>query len=282
MKSFVNNCLNCLFILLISSSLFGCVYKHHKHNKYHIVRKGETLYSIARKHHVRLENLAKINFIKFPYRINKGQKLFLIDNHKLQRLSGKTNQSKPVSIIQNPSSSNRTDQGNILLNRTVKFQKNSNKPATMNVGTTANTNKTTVNNIIHVDPTQYISTTKDWVWPANGRIIKQFAVTGVNKGNGIDIAGKRGDPVTSIANGKVVYSGNNLRGYGNLVIIKHNQDFLSAYAHNEKILVTEQQEVKKGQQIATMGDSGSKEVLLHFEIRFRGKPVDPVKLLVKR
>lgn len=282
MKSFVNNCLNCLFILFISCSLFGCVYKHHKHNKYHIVKKGETLYSIARKHNVRLENLAKINFIKFPYRINKGQKLFLIDNHKLQRLSGKNNQPKPVSIVKNLPSSTSTDQGNILSSKSINFQKNNNKPATRNVGTTANINKTNVNNIIHIDPTKYTSITKDWVWPANGRIIKQFAIAGVNKGNGIDIAGKRGDPIISIANGKVVYSGNNLRGYGNLVIIKHNQDFLSAYAHNDKILVTEQQEVKKGQQIATMGDSGSKEVLLHFEVRFRGKPVDPVKLLVKR
>ena len=126
------------------------------------------------------------------------------------------------------------------------------------------------------------SNNNKWVWPAHGTIIKHFVNFGPDQGKGIDIIGKKGDPIMSIANGKVVYSGNNLRGYGNLIIIKHNQDFLSAYAHNDKILVKEQQEVVKGQKIATMGDSEANKVVLHFEIRYKGKPIDPLKLLIKR
>ncbi len=103
---------------------------------------------------------------------------------------------------------------------------------------------------------------------------------GGNKG--IDISGSRGQAINAAAAGRVVYAGNALRGYGNLIIIKHNDDFLSAYAHNESILVKDQQEVKAGQQIAKMGSSGTNSVKLHFEIRYKGKSVDPVNYLPRR
>jgi lipoprotein NlpD len=117
----------------------------------------------------------------------------------------------------------------------------------------------------------------DWAWPAAGKVISGFSETANLKG--IDIAGKSGQPVLASGPGKVVYAGNGLRGYGKLIIIKHNNTFLSAYAHNREILVKEGQQVAKGQKIAEMGDSDADQVKLHFEIRRLGKPVDPAKFL---
>lgn len=120
-----------------------------------------------------------------------------------------------------------------------------------------------------------------WQWPATGNIIQGFSNSdGGNKG--IDISGSRGQAVKAAAAGRVVYAGNALRGYGNLIIIKHNDDFLSAYAHNDKILVTDQQEIKAGQEIAKMGSTGTNNVKLHFEIRYKGKSVDPTRYLPRR
>lgn len=116
----------------------------------------------------------------------------------------------------------------------------------------------------------------EWVWPTAGKIQTSF---GESNSKGIDISGKNGQPVVAAAAGKVVYSGNNLRGYGNLVIVKHNKTYLSAYAHNSHILVKEGQQVTRGQKIAEMGKSDADGVKLHFEIRRLGKPVDPLKYL---
>ncbi|MEO8740655.1 MAG: peptidoglycan DD-metalloendopeptidase family protein [Casimicrobiaceae bacterium] len=116
-----------------------------------------------------------------------------------------------------------------------------------------------------------------WVWPTAGKLIAGFSDTASLKG--IDIAGKAGQPVVASAAGKVVYSGSGLRGYGKLIIVKHNTTFLSAYAHNREILVKEGQQVVKGQKISEMGDTDADQVKLHFEIRRLGKPVDPVKYL---
>ena len=140
-----------------------------------------------------------------------------------------------------------------------------------------NTNSTPINANV-VAP---IASNVAWQWPTSGNIIQGFSNTdGGNKG--IDISGSRGQAVKAAASGRVVYAGNALRGYGNLIIIKHNDDFLSAYAHNDKILVTDQQEVKAGQEIAKMGSSGTNTVKLHFEIRYKGKSVDPVRYLPRR
>jgi lipoprotein NlpD len=117
----------------------------------------------------------------------------------------------------------------------------------------------------------------DWAWPATGKVITGFSETANLKG--IDIAGKAGQSVLASGPGKVVYAGSGLRGYGKLIIIKHNNTFLSAYAHNREILVKEGQLVTKGQKIAEMGDSDADQVKLHFEIRRFGKPVDPAKFL---
>ena len=117
----------------------------------------------------------------------------------------------------------------------------------------------------------------DWLWPATGKLVTGFSDNANLKG--IDIAGKAGQPVVATAAGKVVYAGTGLRGYGKLVIVKHNNTYLSAYAHNNDILVKEGQQVSRGQKIAEMGDTDSDQVKLHFEIRRLGKPVDPLKYL---
>jgi lipoprotein NlpD len=117
--------------------------------------------------------------------------------------------------------------------------------------------------------------TMEWSLPAQGRVITKFSESDNRKG--IDIAGKLGQPVMASANGKVVYSGSGLRGYGKLIIIKHNNTYLSAYAHNSKILVKEGQSVSRGQKIAEMGKTDARQVELHFEVRRYGKPVDPAK-----
>jgi len=120
-----------------------------------------------------------------------------------------------------------------------------------------------------------------WAWPANGQIIGRFSSNGsLNKG--IDIAGELGQPVLAASDGSVVYAGSGLRGYGELVIIKHNDTYVSAYGHNRRLLVQEGQQVKAGQTIAEMGSTGTDRVKLHFEIRRQGKPVDPQQYLPKR
>lgn len=125
------------------------------------------------------------------------------------------------------------------------------------------------------------ATSIKWSWPADGTVVTRFsAANGLNKG--IDIAGQMGDPVRAAADGTVIYAGSGLRGYGELLIIKHDATFLSAYGHNSVLLVAEGQKVRKGQQIAKMGATESDRVKLHFEIRVHGKPVDPMQYLPSR
>ena len=118
-----------------------------------------------------------------------------------------------------------------------------------------------------------------WAWPASGSVLAGFDE---GRSKGLAIGGKAGDPVLAAADGRVVYAGSGLRGYGNLVIVKHNATFLSAYAHNQALLVKEDQVVRRGQRIAEMGSSDAERVQLHFEIRRQGKPVDPARLLPPR
>ncbi len=118
-----------------------------------------------------------------------------------------------------------------------------------------------------------------WSWPAAGTVKTPFQE---GKAKGLDISGKAGEPVLAAADGRVVYAGSGLRGYGNLVILKHNSTYLSAYAHNQVLLVKEDQSVRRGQKIAEMGSTDADGVQLHFEIRKQGKPIDPARLLPPR
>jgi lipoprotein NlpD len=119
----------------------------------------------------------------------------------------------------------------------------------------------------------------NWIWPTNGPVLAGFDDV---KNKGIDIGGTAGEPVLAAADGRVVYVGAGLRGYGNLIILKHNNVYLTAYAHNQTLLVKEDQSVLKGQKIAEMGNSDADRVKLHFEVRRQGKPVDPAKYLPAR
>ena len=118
-----------------------------------------------------------------------------------------------------------------------------------------------------------------FIWPASGQVLAGFDEA---RNKGLDIGGKAGDPVLAAADGRVVYSGAGLRGYGNLIILKHNNTYLTAYAHNQTLLVKEDQNVRKGQKIAEMGSTDADRVKLHFEIRRQGKPVDPSRFLPSR
>ncbi len=139
--------------------------------------------------------------------------------------------------------------------------------------------------VVASKPVQKTSTTTSnknlqWYWPADGKIISTFSQ---QKGlKGIDISGKMGQPILSASDGEVVYSGSGLRGYGQLIIIKHNDSYLSAYAHNSKLLVREGERVKALQKIAEMGQTDTDSVRLHFEIRQQGNPVDPLRFLPKK
>lgn len=150
--------------------------------------------------------------------------------------------------------------------------------------TTAATTATPAPTAVAAAPAASTAATRDeddvtWSWPASGPVLAPFDEA---RNKGVAIGGKSGDPVLAAADGRVVYAGSGLRGYGNLVIVKHNSTFLTAYAHNQTLLVKEDQPVKRGQKIAEMGSTDAQRVQLHFEIRKQGKPVDPTRLLPPR
>ncbi|MCW8899164.1 MAG: peptidoglycan DD-metalloendopeptidase family protein [Gammaproteobacteria bacterium] len=126
---------------------------------------------------------------------------------------------------------------------------------------------------------EYVSSSKlQWSWPTQGQVVSTFSIRDPGR-RGIDIEGRKGQPVNAAAAGRVVYRGNGLRGYGNLIIIKHNETYFSAYAHTEDVVVKEDEKVKLGQKLADMSNTGTDKTILHFEIRRNGKPVNPMKYL---
>ncbi len=213
---------------------------------YHTVRPGETLYSIAWRYGRDFKELANANNIRSPYTIYPTQRLSLYLPKKRSVSTSTTRQSLKVSTAKSSST----------------YQKKTNKKP----------KKTD-----SVLP----GGTVRWGWPSSGKVIQYYQTTG-NINKGIDISGKLGEPVRSAAQGRVVYAGGGLLGYGKLVIVKHSSTYLSAYAHNNKVLVKEGDSVKAGQKIAEIGSSGTNREKLHFEIRRNGKPVNPMQYLPKR
>jgi len=215
-------------------------------SKVHVVQKSETLFSLAWRYGWDYKALASANSIGPPYLIFPGQKINVARSS--QRASG--SKSSASKSLTNASKANSK-----VTPSAYKSPKNG--PAAVKR---------------HGNLT--------WSWPAKGKLIARFsAKSPANKG--IDIGGSLGESVTAAAAGSVVYAGSGLLGYGNLVIIKHNEQFLSAYAHNKRLLVKENQPVKAGQSIAEIGSSGTDKVKLHFEIRHQGKPVNPMLYLPK-
>ena len=212
--------------------------------------------------------MAKLNKITSPYNIYPGQKLILAT--KLSSISAQASTGTRWTKKQNKNSIKKTP-------------KESKKAVAQNkkqeYGKSASGQKVSKKTPLPVN--KFSQKIRKWQWPATGKMIARFS-TAIEGNKGIDIAGNRGDKIKAAANGKVVYAGDALRGYGKLIIIKHNEDYLSAYAHNDHILVKEQQVVKVGDVIAKMGKTDAQRVMLHFEVRFRGKSVNPLKYLPKK
>jgi lipoprotein NlpD len=212
----------------------------------HYVSRGETLYSIAWRYGIDYSRLAKRNAITSPFIIYPGQKILL---KGYSSVKAKPSKVAAIARVSPPS-----------------------KP----VRSKTTTKKTKSKKAVALPPKGW-----KWQWPARGKILARYsASSALNKG--VDIAGALGQPVVAAAPGVVVYAGSGLRGYGNLLIIKHSERYLSAYAHNNRLLVAEQNVVKAGQQIAEIGSSGTDKSKLHFEIRRDGKPIDPLKYLPRR
>lgn len=283
-----------LFPSFICLLLVGCVSTRHSpsgkntpqtagHSKEsgqnHTVRKGDTLYSIAQIYDIDYKNLAEWNNLENPGAISIGQQL---------RLSSPNIMVKPaIFALPDPESSPTVQQpisestaATLLKTEPKALKLPYSKQAIAKLKAPEEALPAAVKNSKNENPTELNAAARDkggikWIWPTEGRISGHF----LKSTKGMDISGKIGQPVLASAAGKVVYSGTGLRGYGKLIIIKHNNAYLSAYAHNNKLLVKEGQTVSRGQVIAEMGKTDSKLVRLHFEIRKNGKPVDPLKYL---
>jgi lipoprotein NlpD len=225
---------------------------------FYSVRPGDTLTKIALDHGQAWRDIAKWNGLDNPNVIEVDQVLRVAP--PLMEAAA-NRQTKPV-MAQNQTLANSSISN--TSNPTASSASTSNTP---NAAPSAS------------PPVNVSDDGMAFAWPHPGPVLAGFDEA---KNKGLDFAGKAGDPVLAAGDGKVVYAGSGLRGYGNLVILKHNNTYLTAYAHNQTLLVKEDQSVTKGQRIADMGSSDSDRVKLHFEIRKQGKPVDPAKLLPAR
>ncbi|NIR29271.1 MAG: peptidoglycan DD-metalloendopeptidase family protein [Gammaproteobacteria bacterium] len=232
----------------------------------HVVRRGETLYAIAWRHGIDYQDLAGWNEIAPPYTIYPGQKLTLIPTEVQRR-------ARAPAKDRAPAAKTRPDARKPSAARASK-PKNTRAAAEKNTGKRKIDDGQPPGRASGAD-----RVVSQWHWPAKGQLITAFKDSGHK---GVNIAGQLGTPVYAAAHGRVVYTGGGLRGYGELIIVKHNHRYLSAYAHNNKLLVQEGDTVTGGQRIAEMGRTGTDRVMLHFEIRRDGKPVDPIAFLPKQ
>ena len=261
------------------------------------VSQGDTLYYIAWVTGNDYRSLAAKNNIKNPYSLVIGQVLDVSGGVTQKVTSNQTTQQVAVTNQKSNVADTKTTPTTTTTTKTSTPVPTPVLTTTTTTTTTSGKNQTsstvqttqkvtgsvtdTTNNGKTNPSNKGTSASKvgniTWQWPAKGKIIEKFS----NASKGIDIAGGLGNKVMAAADGRVVYSGNALPGYGNLIIIKHDDDYLTAYAHNQSILVKEQQAVRAGEQIATMGATGTSSVRLHFEVRYQAKSVDPLKYLPK-
>ncbi|MCM2288450.1 MAG: peptidoglycan DD-metalloendopeptidase family protein [Sulfuritalea sp.] len=262
---------------------------------YYTVKKGDTLYSIALDHGQDHKEVAAWNNIDNPGVIRIGQRLRVApeDNGAPVAVVKPVTSSAPIEVKAEaaptpaPKSASNTDN----LKREPKGGKLAYSEAALAraqqaeaVARPAEPKPEEARSERPAEPKPAEKPAPggdepDWMWPANGKLIAPFAEGG---SKGVDIAGKAGDPVLAAASGVVSYAGAGLRGYGNLVVLRHNATYLSVYAHNSKLLVKEKDSVTKGQKIAEMGSTDTESPRLHFEIRRQGKPADPQKFLPAR
>ncbi|CAA0090117.1 Murein hydrolase activator NlpD [Zhongshania aliphaticivorans] len=221
---------------------------------YYIVSVGDTLFSIAWRYGFDVQGLANANGLASPYTIYPGQALMLQESTKASVASNKP-KSSPAKAMPNPPVAK--------VSKPAKKSKVVAAPPVVKPAVTTNAPR------------------DSWQWPITGPLLRLFVATG-QAHKGIDIKGKMGEPVRASKAGVVVYAGSGLVGYGNLLILKHSDRYLSAYGHNRRLLVKEGDSVKAGAVIAELGDSGTDSPKVHFEVRVDGKPVDPLKLLPRR
>jgi len=258
------------------------------------VKSGDTLYSIAREHGMDHRELIALNNIENPNQIAVGRVLKVksasaapaTDTAVASPIASDVVVVKPIGDGQGATTAPAAAGSSEALKREPKAGKEPYSDQALAQAQSQGTAKVATAPAIippaDEKPAAQTAPSGDelaWIWPANGKVVGTFSENG---SKGVDISGKAGDPVIAAGDGKVVYSGQGLRGYGKLVIIKHNNTYLSAYAHNQNILVKEGQTVTKGQKIAEMGNTDADQVKLHFEVRRQGKPVDPLKHLPPR
>lgn len=260
---------------------------------YYTVKRGDTLYRIALENGQDYRDIAAWNNISNPSSIKEGQILRVIppspaglvaDGPVVAQPIATTSVVEARSLDQPPASASAAG-----VKREPKVGKEPySDEAYARLNKTNDVPAKSVEAKPEVKPEMPVSSAPavaagpdevPWQWPASGKLLAPY---NESSNKGLDIAGKAGDPILAAGDGKVVYAGSGLRGYGELVIVKHNATYLSAYAHNRKILVKEGQSVTKGQKIAEMGNTDADTVKLHFEIRKQGKPVDPAQYLPKR
>jgi len=255
------------------------------------VKRGDTLFYIAWITGNDFRDLAQRNSVQAPYGLEVGQTLQVGNatgtpltpgnsvsaaDVTAQNNSVKPAQNTSAVVASQPTITYSEDSGEQSANKMLPNNKAS--ATVVTAPTTAPVVSSTVPTASSMTSSAPISS---WRWPTDGKVFENFSSSeGGNKG--IDIAGSKGQAITATADGRVVYAGNALRGYGNLIIIKHNDDYLSAYAHNDTMLVREQQEIKAGQKIANMVSTGTSSTRLHFEIRYKGKSVNPLQYLPQR
>lgn len=221
----------------------------------YVVKKGDTLYSIALDHGLDYRDLVSWNALENPNLIRVGQPLRVA-------ASGSRAPAEPVAVARPVTQPAPVEVRPVSVTSTSPAATEKPAPPASPPA-----------------PSAQGGDSVEWIWPVPGRILSSFVE---GSGKGIDLAGRTGEPVHAAAAGTVSYVGSGLRGYGQLVVLRHNAQLLSVYAHNSRILVKEKQAVTKGQTIAEVGSSDAESPRLHFEIRQMGKPVDPLKFLPPR
>lgn len=287
----------------------------------HVVKKGETLSSVGRQHNIAPSSIVRINKLKAPYTLIPGQILNVnpaADQAAYPQQTAAAPAAASVKERAAPAAPDSAARAERTEQDLLKAKSSSSAttapvaaaaPAVAAASAQASGGKAQSKNESKTQPKAAASAPKSadaaaapveesaapvvvpgktrkvggvqWMWPARGKVIKGFS-SGEHGNKGLDISGSRGQNILSAADGQVVYAGNALRGYGNLIIINHDNEYLSAYAHNERLLVKEGSTVKRGQVVATMGSTDADSVRLHFEIRYRGKSINPTGCLPKQ
>ena len=238
---------------------------------HHTVQRGETLYQIAFRYGWDWKELASVNSLRAPYTIYPGQRISL---GRASRSAGALIAAAPVT----PRPTAAPGPARSASAAVPSAPSVTSTSAAENSRNTSVANRSPASAARPADAASAAVSAAGWSWPARGQLLARFQSNGsLNKG--IDIAGQLGEPVRAASDGAVVYAGRGLIGYGDMIIIKHDETYLSAYAHNSRLLVKEGDQVKVGQVIAEMGSSGTDRVKLHFEIRRKGQPVDPLAYL---